>query len=67
MRFGARFDLAQTRTWALSLLTFSPEIPANGTFLIHALMAILLIMYIPFSKVLHFGGIFFTQTLVKRS
>jgi len=67
MRFGAHFDLGQTRTWAWSLLTFSPVIPENGVFLIHALLAILLIMYIPFSKVLHFGGIFFTQALVKRS
>ena len=67
MRFGAHFDLAQTRVWAWSLLTFAPEIPEDGTFLIHALLAMLLIMYIPFSKILHFGGIFFTQALVKRS
>ena len=66
MRFGAHFDLGQTRVWAWSLLTFSPEIPENGMFLAHALLAILLIMYIPFSKILHFGGIFFTQALVKR-
>lgn len=67
MRFGEHFDLAQTRVWAMSLLTFSPEIPQQGAFLVHALLAILLIMYIPFSKILHFGGIFFTQALVKRS
>jgi nitrate reductase gamma subunit len=66
MRFGAHFDLEQTRAWAWSLFTFSPQVPENGAFLIHALLAILLIMYIPFSKILHFGGIFFTQTLVKR-
>lgn len=67
MRLGAHFDLEQTRIWAWSLLTFSPEIPKNGMFLTHALLAILLIMYIPFSKILHFGGIFFTQALIKRS
>ncbi len=66
MRFGAHFDLEQTRAWALSLITFSPAIPENGTFLVHALLAMLLIMYIPFSKILHFGGIFFTQALVRR-
>ena len=65
MRFGAHFDLGQTRDWAWSLLTFSPQIPENGVFLLHALLAILLIIYIPFSKILHFGGIFFTQSLVK--
>jgi nitrate reductase gamma subunit len=67
MRFGAEhFDLAETRTWAASLLTLSPVIPKNGMFLTHALLAQCLIMYIPFSKIMHFGGIFFTQALVKR-
>jgi len=66
MRFGAEhFDLAQTRLWAASLLTFAPVIPASNMFLVHALFAQLLIMFIPFSKVMHFGGIFFTQALVK--
>jgi len=67
MRLGPHFDLEQTRVWAWSLLTFSPVIPADGTFLVHAMFAFGLIMYIPFSKILHFGGIFFTQALVKRS
>ncbi len=67
MRFGPHFDLEQTRVWARSLLAFSPDVPRNGLFLVHALFAMLLIIYVPFSKILHFGGIFFTQTLVKRS
>ena len=67
MRFGAHhFDLELTRIWAGSLLTFSPQVPQNGLFLVHALLAMILIMYIPFSKILHFGGIFFTQNLIKR-
>ncbi len=66
MRFGPHFDLEQTRVWAISLLTFSPVVPHNGMFLLHALLAQLLFIYIPFSKILHFGGIFFTQALVKR-
>ncbi len=66
MRFGAHFELEQTRIWARSLVTFSPQIPQHGMFLTHALLALLLIMYIPFSKILHFGGIFFTQSLIKR-
>lgn len=66
MRFGAHFDLEQTRAWIGSLLAFSPEVPQNGVFLVHALLAFLLVMYIPFSKILHFGGIFFTQSLIKR-
>jgi len=67
MRFGGEhFDLAETRKWAISLLTLAPIIPKSGLFLAHAMLAQLLIMYIPFSKVMHFGGIFFTQALVKR-
>jgi [DsrC]-trisulfide reductase subunit M len=66
MRFGTHFDLEQTRIWAWSLLTFSPVVPVHGMFLLHALLAMLLIMYIPFSKIMHFGGIFFTQALIKR-
>jgi nitrate reductase gamma subunit len=67
MRFGAHVDLALTRQWAASLLAFSPVVPQNDMFLLHTLLALVLFMYIPFSKILHFGGIFFTQALVKRS
>ncbi len=66
MRFGSHFDLALTRQWFWSLLSLSPQVPENGVFLVHILLAFLLIMYIPFSKILHFGGIFFTQSLIKR-
>jgi nitrate reductase gamma subunit len=66
MRFGAHFDLELTRTWAWSLLTFSPIVVNNGAFQVHALLAIALIMYMPYSKIMHFGGIFFTQALIKR-
>ncbi len=66
MRFGEHFDLNQTRVWAVSLLTFSPKVPANNMFLMHAMLAQFLFIYIPFSKILHFGGVFFTQALVKR-
>lgn len=67
LRFSDHFDLKQTREWALSLLTFSPVIPANGMFLLHLALSQMLIMFIPFSKILHFGGIFFTHTLIKRN
>jgi len=66
MRFGSHFELEQTRIWARSLLTFSPVIVSNGMFQIHALMAMALITYLPYSKLMHFGGMFFTQALIKR-
>jgi nitrate reductase gamma subunit len=67
LRFTAHFDLSQTRIWAASLLAFSPSIPENGMFLIHLTLAQLLILFMPFSKILHFGGIFFTQAMIKRT
>lgn len=67
MRFAGHFELEQTRVWAASLLTFSPIVPADGMFLVHLLLAQVLLVFIPFSKILHFGGIFFTQALIKRS
>ena len=66
MRFGAHFELEQTRMWARSLVTLSPIVVNNGMFQVHALLAMALITYIPYSKIMHFGGIFFTQALVKR-
>jgi nitrate reductase gamma subunit len=67
MRFGEPFDLEETRLWARSLLAFSPVVPTSPLFLTHALLAQLLIVYIPFSKILHFGAVFFTQALVQKS
>lgn len=66
MRFGAHFDLGLTRAWAGSLLVFSPVIVNDTMFQIHAVLAMFLITYLPYSKIMHFGGIFFTQALIKR-
>jgi len=71
MRFGAEhFDLALTRDYFASLATFSSVMgePAlqNPVFVLHMGLAFLLIMCIPFSKILHFGGIFFTHQLIKK-
>jgi nitrate reductase gamma subunit len=66
MRFVFHFDLSITREYFLSLVTFSTvTVPENSWFLIHYLFAQLLIMYMPFSKLLHFGGIFFTEALIQ--
>jgi nitrate reductase gamma subunit len=68
MRFGGtHFDLAQTRTWAASLLAFSPVVPASSAFLLHLCFAELLLLYVAFSKLMHFGGLFFTFSLIKGS
>jgi nitrate reductase gamma subunit len=68
MRFGtSHVDLAMTRAWALSLLTFSPTAALPAAVLLHLFCAELLVLYVAFSKLMHFGGFFFTFSLVKRS
>jgi nitrate reductase gamma subunit len=68
MRFGSTaIDLAETRAWAASLLTLSPTAPTNPAFLLHAFCAEVLLIYLPLSKVMHFGGLFYTVALVRRS
>ena len=70
MRFAGDFDLALTREYFADLATFGnaghAEALANNVFLAHLGLAFLLIMCMPFSKLLHFGGIFFTHQLVRK-
>ena len=68
MRFGSTpIELAETRAWALSLIRLSPVVPANSAVLLHAFCAELLILYLPLSKLMHFGGLFYTMALVRRT
>lgn len=47
------------------LLTFQiANIPSNPVFLIHYSLVMLLVAYIPFSKIMHFVGIFFSPTRI---
>jgi len=66
MRFLSHFDLKQTHDYFYGLVTFSSiQLPDNSWFIAHYLLVQLLIVYIPFSKILHFGGIFFTKSLLQ--
>ena len=38
----------------------------NGVFVAHMSLALLMLMLMPFSKLVHFGGIFFTHQLVRK-
>ncbi|MBI4677124.1 MAG: respiratory nitrate reductase subunit gamma [Elusimicrobia bacterium] len=72
MRFGSEhFDLALTREFFAAVATFSGPAQAkaleNGAFVVHMLLAFMLILMIPFSKLLHFGGIFFTHQLIRKN
>jgi nitrate reductase gamma subunit len=68
MRLGeGHIDLVATRAWAASLYLFSPIIALPPALLPHVFFAELLVLYLAFSKLMHFGGFFFTFSLIKRS
>jgi nitrate reductase gamma subunit len=70
MRFSTHFDLAITREYFANLVTFSVTsagLPQSSMFVLHFFLAQLLFIFIPFSKILHLGGIFFTQTVIQRA
>jgi nitrate reductase gamma subunit len=68
MRFSStHFELSQTREYFAALFTFTAiKIPQNPWFMAHFFLAQCLIIYLPFSKILHFGGVFFTEALIHR-
>jgi nitrate reductase gamma subunit len=68
MRLVGHFDLALTRQYFASLVMLQwPAVPENGWFLAHLFLAQTLLIYMPFSKIMHFGGVFFTQAAIRRS
>jgi nitrate reductase gamma subunit len=67
MRFQGHFDLSLTRDYFAGLIQLRGSLPPqNGWFLTHYLLGQILLLYLPFSKLLHLGGIFFTQTALQR-
>jgi len=71
MRLGAEhLDLELTRNYFAGLTRFSgvtdAEALRNNVFLVHMGLALVLLIYIPFSKILHFGGVFFTHQLIRK-
>jgi nitrate reductase gamma subunit len=64
---GAGDHVLEARAWFGSLLSLSPVVPRSGSLLLHAFCAELLILYVAFSKLMHFGGFFLTFALTKRT
>lgn len=68
LRFGGSpADLDQTRAWVGSLLTLSPVVPESPALLAHVFCGELVILYLAWSKLMHFGGIFLALPLVRRT
>ena len=71
MRFAAgHFDLNLAREYFAGLASLADvrgaRVLGNDLFVVHMFLALVLIMVIPFSKILHFGGIFFTHQLIRK-
>ncbi len=65
MRFSPHFELNVVRTYIAGL--FSPGTavaPSDPWFLLHFFFAQVLIMYVPFSKLLHIPGVFYSKSLL---
>jgi nitrate reductase gamma subunit len=56
-------DLVDVKGFILGLITLHPlEVPRHPLFLLHLFLVLILMLYFPFSKLLHAGGIFFSPS-----
>jgi nitrate reductase gamma subunit len=66
MRYFVKVDLVGVKELALGLISFKPVIPdpasVNWPFYIHFFLVCTLIIYFPFSKLMHMGGVFLSPT-----
>jgi nitrate reductase gamma subunit len=63
LKYWAHVYLVDVKAFTLGLLTLRPvPPPQHPLFLVHFGLVIALLLYFPFSKLLHAGGIFFSPT-----
>ncbi len=63
VNYYARAYLVDVKAFILGLLTLTPVAPPqHPVFIAHFILVCLLLIYFPFSKLLHAGGIFFSPT-----
>jgi len=64
MRYFFKTDVAATKELTMGLVTFHPTLPAGVStlFYIHLFFVCTLLVYFPFSKLMHLGGIFLSPT-----
>lgn len=58
-----RVDVTQVKEFMMGIISFNPQtMPPDTIFIIHISLVLLLLVYFPFSKLMHAGGIFFSPT-----
>lgn len=65
MRYFTKINVVAAKELAVGLISFHPHIPADpvGTiFYVHLFFVSVLLIYFPFSKLMHLGGIFMSPT-----
>ena len=64
MRYFSRVDITAIKELTMGLVTFDWSIPAgiSPLFFIHLFFVSVLLMYFPFSKLMHLGGVFLSPT-----
>ena len=64
MRYFVKTDIVSVKELTMGLVTFHPRIPEGvGTiFYIHVFLVSVLLIYFPFSKLMHMGGVFLSPT-----
>jgi nitrate reductase gamma subunit len=64
MRFYFRVDVTAIKELTVGIASLSPTLPAgiHPIFFVHTLLVCILLIYFPFSKLMHMGGVFLSPT-----
>ncbi len=64
MRYFTKVDIVAIKELTMGLVTFRPTIPdgISALFFAHVFLVSILLAYIPFSKLMHMGGVFLSPT-----
>ncbi len=64
MRYFGKVDVVAIKELTMGLVTLNPKAPANidPSFYVHLTLVSVLLIYFPFSKLMHLGGVFLSPT-----